>query len=819
MTNWTNIKARWPIGVAVVMLGLAAAKYPRAPGNPIPIRFTLEAPGYVTLVVEDAAGQRIENLVAGEYFSAGAHAVEWDGYDLGRAVNYSRLGVGKHYDVQRQPADPGTYRVRGLVHRGITLRYEMPVQSPGTPPWRTTDGSGAWLADHTPPMDVLSLPEGSPFGSQPQVMVSSRVAEAGFGFAFLDLDGRKLFGERQGWVGAYALARDTGLKADEDVLAYAVGFRQGRMTLFAHRMDGTRKALFRDSIKEEYQQEIGLDLAVHNQVAVLSLPLDDQLVFFDLSRRRVRRIATVELPRPKGLMTDSQGRLLVISEQHVERFDVDWSRGRLGRKETLLSAELEDPRRLAQSADGLLYVSDWGRSHQVKVFSPDGRLIRTIGAPGGPQEGPYNERRMHHPNGLALDAEGQLWVAEYDYAPKRLSHWTPQDSLIQAFYGPPRYGGGGVLDPADSTRFYYATVRRLHAGIRFKLDWESRISKPESIYLREPAGTDLGLPFEAPEYPIRAAGRTYLVNTFDQSYRGMRGIVDVWLLNESTQTIRLVSVVGFHGGNAEHRWDELNRADLVAGRPPGIPNRNLFFVWSDFNLDGQVQAAEMQYARSEKGLGRVSVGESLGVLTSWMRQIEAPEMDENGVPHYDLAGWTALSDPPDKIGVGDVLRAGPDWVILAGGPIRGYRQGTLAWSYHSRLFDRADARDLPAGPGDLQETSRVLGPSVIPPEGEAGHVWGLNSDKGSVYLFTADGLFLQRLGGDARIEPGLGHQEVRPGQIVDNFSFEEEQFWPSLTQLDSGSIFLAAGKEYTGLFRVEGFEAVRRIDLGTVVIE
>ncbi len=40
------------------------------------------------------------------------------------------------------------------------MRYEFSVYSPGTPPWKTGDGSGGWLADHSPPADILFLPRG-----------------------------------------------------------------------------------------------------------------------------------------------------------------------------------------------------------------------------------------------------------------------------------------------------------------------------------------------------------------------------------------------------------------------------------------------------------------------------------------------------------------------------------------------------------------------------------------------------------------------------------------------------------------------------------
>ena len=62
-------------------------------------------------------------------------------------------------------------------------------------------------------------------------------------------------------------------------------------------------------------------------------------------------------------------------------------------------------------------------------------------------------------------------MAENDFQPKRVSVWTLDGKLVNAFYGPSRYGGGGTLDPQDKTRFYYD-------GMEFKLDWATGENHP-----------------------------------------------------------------------------------------------------------------------------------------------------------------------------------------------------------------------------------------------------------------------------------------------------------------------------------------------------
>ena len=48
----------------------------------------------------------------------------------------------------------------------------------------------------------------------------------------------------------------------------------------------------------------------------------------------------------------------------------------------------------------------------------------------------------------------------------------------------------------------------------------------------------------------------------------MEFLADLW--DNATAMVRLVSVVGFHDGNKNHRWTELDRPDLATHRPAGV---------------------------------------------------------------------------------------------------------------------------------------------------------------------------------------------------------------------------------------------------------
>lgn len=324
--------------IALLTAAPAPAQNAAPAHPPIAVPFTLKEPGCVTLVIEDASGRRVRNLVSETPFPAGANTAYWDGLDdLGRDPDAAAHSV---FHIPGKLVPAGTYTARGLTRGAIGLRYQSAPYSPGSPPWETKDKSSWWLANHTPPQAALWVPEAdsalSPAGRMAggQMLIGSFVTEGGSGLAALDLDGRKHWGT--GWIGgnwtaAPFLARDGGAGRVADTYAYVgagwgddahPGRAEIRLTAMTQ---GGDRALPRytfmprkvEGRNDDYGAQLG-GIAARNGLVVAALPRRDQLLFVDAQLHAIR--GAVSAPDVRGIVFDGRGRLLALSGKTLVRY-------------------------------------------------------------------------------------------------------------------------------------------------------------------------------------------------------------------------------------------------------------------------------------------------------------------------------------------------------------------------------------------------------------------------------------------------------------------------------------------------------------------
>jgi sugar lactone lactonase YvrE len=815
---------------------LAAVKFPEiaAPHPPIPVHFQLAKPGYVSLVIEDESGRRVRNLISETPFSAGDNTAWWDGADdLGRDVDAARHG---YYHIPAQFVSPGKYRVRGLVRGKIEPHYEFSIYSGGHPAWETADKRGGWLTNHTPPQAALFVPANKAPTGEASIYLGSAVSEGGAGLAWVDRNGKKLGG--RGWIGgnwtaAPFLARDAGPKADPDMFAYVAATWTASSdnkdrTHGELRITGLTRAADRAIVKLPFSPPAGDEgdhhwidqlggLAVRDGLAVAAMNKLDRLFFIDA--RSGRKLGEAVVKSPRGLAFDGRGRLLVLSGNKLLRFEIiDAASAKLSAAKTLVADGLEYPQGIVLDRDGHILISDWGNSHQVKIFTADGQPLRVVGKPGAPAAGLYDPLHMNHPSGLAIDDEGRLWVTERDYLPKRVSVWNPAGMLWKAFYGPSKYGGGGTLDPQDKSRFYYADEGR--GAMEFHLDWKTGESELVRVFARRgPDSMTMPERTAAPETALYRDGRRYFTNCYNSNPTGGS---TAFLFIERDGIAQPIAGMGRATNWSIFETDKFRSRPLPAGA--NWKNEPPMFLWSDTDEDGAVQATEVVFAPGPGGGITVLPDLSFCVSRSGSQALRfAPkEFTPSGTPRYDFARGEVLAEgvqPPASSGGDQVLvdAAGRAVVTLGIEPfarqsLSGAKNGVPRWSYPSLWPGLHAAHESPQPDrlGELIGTTRLLGGFITPRDSDAGPLWAINANLGTVYVFTSDGLFVATLFRDKRQGTSWSMPSPERNMSLDGFTLGEENFWPTWSQSPAGDVYLMNGAK-ASLVRLDGFESIRRL--------
>jgi hypothetical protein len=801
---------------------------------PIPVKFTLPEAGLVTLVIEDSQHHRVRNLVSETPFPAGENIAWWDGSDdLLRDPEAAKHGV---YHIPTRPVAPGSYIVRGLWRKPVELHYEFSIYNAGKPAWTTADNTGCWLTTHTPPTSMAFIPSAKTMDGKPLVVMGAYIAEGGHGLQWLHEDGTKIGGQHWvggTWTGAPTLAVDHGAQAIADHACYVGSVWDGELRLTAKTRTLEDKPVFKLQLGDDPRLKEndpktpaefeGFDgglkvyvlagIAAHDGVLVCSMIRQNELLFVDAKAGKI--LHRDEIENPRGVAYDARGRLLVLSGTRLLRFGIDGAKA-----EVLITAGLEDPRHVITDASGIIFITDRGTSHQVKVFSAEGKLIRSIGEAGAPALGNYHAKHLNNPNGLALDSQGRVWVAEADNHPRRVSVWSGEGKLERAFYGPTEYGGGGVLDPQDAAKFFYK-------GMEFALDWKTGSDALKRVFARPDPLLEAHGGHYSPDYPLYANGSRYFTSCYTHNPTGGDNVAFLW--RDDGKAARLVAGIG-----DAHYFKILRTPEFRSLWPAGTkpdeenpaPEKHAAFVWSDRNEDGRPQPDEVKMVKEV--LRGVTVMNDLSFIAVRFGdktvRFAPTKFSASGVPEYELKPQVlgpAGGAPPSS--GGNQAIASNDWTITTNAPppfspygIGGMFKGEPRWSYPSAWpgLHASHEAAIPDRPGLVVGHTRLLGGFV---QGRAGPMFCINGNMGNMYLFTADGLFVATLFHDIRLRPNWAAPVATRNMDVTDVSLHDENFWPSITQTPDGKVFLIDGGR-TSLVRVDGLDSIQRLPEQTLEV-
>lgn len=770
--------------------------------GPVEIAYDLPKDARVSLAIEDKDGVRIRNLVPALERKKGRNVEKWDGLD-----------------DEGKPVAPGDYRFKAIYHDGIKANYALSFASPGNPSWATSDNRGAFYGDHTPPQAATAAGD--------FVALAAPMGEAGRHLIGLDLSGQRLWGlpNRAAFDGGQiSLATDgktlwvasegqesTIYRVDAKTGKYAPWNRQDKdaqgnefnvLDLKVSDLPGVKAA-----------PDAGANMtgiALNGNTLAVAFQRENKIKLLDAQTGEVRQEIAVTAPQSVAYAGDT---LLVLARGRI------WQANRNGAPFT--KQEFRDAYGMATDDSGHVYLSVRGADQNVKVFSPDGKLVREIGKRGGrPQIGAFDANAMRQPAGLAVDSKGRLWVTEETMNPKRTSVWnTRTGTLEKDLSGTTTYAGAGSINAFDPTMGF-------SDGTVYRLNWETGASEP--IYslalsaVNGNSGNHSTLPDEMLFPPavhnltnrvVKQGDKTYVFTT--SSARGSREIHATVFDGKTWRSAMHIGTVNTRDNKSEFAKYQ---------KPIFADHDEESYLWLDNNADGLVQASEMQFFKPQmdgkptelRSFYWGQLPDTQGTLIYMLKDQNAlwklPMNASGKGPLYDLnkAQIVKLEQPIAGNGEGQLIGGSEGRVYLNQSPITAVdRDGKTLGIYPSNVTSVHGSHKATASkPGYVIGPSSFLGTAEIPNVGE---VFYLNGNLGENSLFTQDGLYIQTLFKDGRGYFDNPNRAVR-GMPMDATTAGGESFGGNFVRASNGKTYLTLGGTDAKVMEISGLESIRRLD-------
>lgn len=782
----------------------------------------------MTLVVEDEQGRRVRNL-AGDLLPEDYTVAETD---KTRTVEVGWDGL----DDAGKRVAPGSYRARGLAHDGLGAEYEMCLYNPGTPPWDTVRGNGAWGADHSAPLRVAR--------SGDWMIVSWAFAEGGSGIIGIGPDGLKRWGEKRGATllaaddryvygipAGWHIKRDVMIRLDKTTGAYAPFVRDGKELPFEYPIA--------DLVGDDAYTTAGIAATADHLILLLVVKSTNAapthaLAMVDKATAGLKG-PLMETKRLTVIAAASDGTVYGTDGAAVFRLDV-----KTGAQKALDLPGLAAPSALAVDGSGNLVVMDAGPDGQIKIYTPDGRLLGTCGRRGGRAlRGDFDSQAMREVSSAAVDAEGKVWVVESGNYPRRVSIWNPDDgSLVRDYIGNTGYAGTGCfLHDSDPALAYVGPIE-------LKLDKASRSWKVSRVlWVPDPAveGERFAISPGEHAHPqrftanVKGKTREYM---FVPPYRDYLGYKIFMETPEGWRPVSAVTTVGQISGTIDGKG---NAVDAPSGDFAAFSPFDAVF-WNDANRDGRVQRAECDVVQSEKP--RAKAGSRtipIPMGSGWGERI-APDFTfyVNGIARYRPTSFTDEGAPVytrdslERLDVderGDLVPVNEENLLLCLS-FKGYanatriagidtRNGSIRWEYPNPYPGVHGSHRAPMpSPGSVIGPLKIAGVAHV--DDAVGRVFLMRGNLGQDFIMTTDGLFVGAMFQDGRL-PGeaLPDKEASlVGMPMENFSHGGEPFNGWFGKQADGKIRMTTGfpRQAAMILSVNGLESIRRFDAGELAI-
>ena len=407
----------------------------------VPIRFRTERPGFVSLNIYRADGTLARQLLSGTPFAAGDHETAWDAAARGA------------------PLPPGEYAWRAVIHDGLALKLRGTVGDFGGD--RGIPGAAA--ADEALVFLGWSL--------------TTAAADA---VVACDPAGTVRWTHRRGALsGCRALAADGGVvfvlggEGDdaEGAALYKLSAKDGTPIPWPDgRTDLRITSLWPADGKNK--PELADHMAVRNGRIYLSFTAGEFMAILDSKTGAYLQTAVGAPPGAVDAVATQSDLPGKPGKLEAADFVVTALKGGVIGKLLLMHDPIWvvvsdlTPLDRDERITAIAIIGDGAKHHMHDIFTALALPLHQVharsafatagftyvaGKAGGrPALGPWQPDRMQSIRALALDGAGQLWVAEGDSVPGRVSVWStdkPEGRLVREFFAPP--AGAAAVNPRD----------------------------------------------------------------------------------------------------------------------------------------------------------------------------------------------------------------------------------------------------------------------------------------------------------------------------------------------------------------------------------
>src|SRR5690606_24340014 len=303
----------------------------------------------------------------------------------------------------------------------------------------------------------------------------------------------------------------------------------------------------------------------------------------------------------------------------------------------LVRARFDEPWGLVRGPGGSLFVADGGEANRIRRIGPDGAVRTLAGGAEGFVDGTGSAARFHTPSGLAVDALGNLYVADTgNHAIRRV---TPGgDVTTLAGDGTPGFRDG------------LAGQARFHGPMGVAVDAQGRVFVADTwndrIRVIEPDGSVATL--AGGDGPGFRNGRGSGARFDTPTALALDGDGRLWVADTGNAALRVLDPDGVVDTWRPSPWQD---AEASLGRPLSLAATH----------DGHLYVAELSPGRilqlSPDGGVRVLTGEE---GARWFARPSARWLDEDGSMLVADAAGHRLHRPAPATGGAPQAPVGPN---------------------------------------------------------------------------------------------------------------------------------------------------------------